>query len=88
MAGGWEEGKEGGGRKGFEDRRTIAGVFFTRLVDVLALAALVLGAALAFVVLAAEAFFGVALAVAGFASVFLGRPAVLVPAGFAVLVAF
>ena len=82
-------------RKGWRDvrekrlrLRTIAGVFFTRLVDVLAFAALVLGAALAFVVLAAEAFFGVAFAVAGFASVFLGRPAVLVPAGFAALVAF
>lgn len=62
--------------------RTIAGVFFTRLVDVLAVAAL------AFVVLAAEAFFGAALAVVGFPSVFLGRPAVLVPAGFAALVAF
>ena len=69
-------------------QRTIAGVFFTRLVDVLAFAALVLGAALAFVVLAVEAFFGAALAVAGFASVFLGRPAVLVPAGFAALAAF
>ena len=54
----------------------------------MAFAALVLGVALAFVVLAAEAFLGAALAVAGFASVFLGRPAVLVPAGFAALVAF
>ena len=53
----------------------------------MAVAALVLGAALVFVVLAAD-FFGAALAVAGFASVFLGRPAVLVPAGFAAFVAF
>lgn len=55
----------------------------TRLVDVLALAALAFGAALAFVALVVDAFFG-----AAFASVFLGLPAVLVPAAFAVLVAF
>ena len=53
----------------------------------MAVAALVLGAALAFVVFVAD-FFGAALAVAGFASVFFGRPAVLVPAGFAAFVAF
>ena len=64
---------------------TIAGVFFTRLVDVLALA---FGAALAFVALVADAFFGAAFVVLGLASVFLGLPAVLVPAGFAALVAF
>lgn len=66
---------------------TIAGVFLTRLVDVLALAALALGAAFVFVALVVDAFFGAAF-VAGFASVFLGLPAVLVPAAFVVLVAF
>lgn len=50
----------------------------------LAFAAFALGAAFALVV---EAFFGAAFVV-GFASVFLGRPAVLVPAGFAALVTF
>ena len=50
----------------------------------LAFAAFALGAALALVV---EAFFGPAL-VAVFVSVFFGRPAVLVPAGFVVLVVF
>ena len=71
---------------GCYSQRTIAGVFLTRLVDVLALA---FGAALALVALVAEAFFGAALvAVLGLASVFLGRPAVLVPAGFVALVAF
>lgn len=64
---------------------TIAGVFFTRLVEVLAFA---LGAALAFVVLVVVAFFGAAFVAAVFVSVFLGLPAVLVPAGFAALVAF
>ena len=58
----------------------------TRLVDVLALAALALGAALAFVALVVDAFFGAAF-VPVLASVFLGLPAVLVPAAF-VLVAF
>ena len=67
--------------------RTIAGVFFTRLVEVFAFAALVLGVALVFVVLVVEVFFGAALVVA-VASVFLGLPAVLVPAGFVALVAF
>lgn len=76
--GGW---KEGGGNQG----HTIAGVFFTRLVEVLAFA---LGAALAFVVLVVVAFFGAAFVAAVFVSVFLGLPAVLVPAGFAALVAF
>ena len=63
----------------------MAGVFFARLVEVLAFA---LGAAFAFVVLAAEAFFGAALVAAVFVSVFFGLPAVLVPAGLAALVAF
>ena len=63
----------------------MAGVFFARLVEVLALA---LGAAFAFVALAAEAFFGAALVAAVFVSVFFGLPAVLVPAGLAALVAF
>lgn len=63
----------------------MAGVFFTRLVEVLAFA---LGSALAFVALAAEAFFGAAFVAAVFVSVFLGLPAVLVPAGFVALVAF
>ena len=64
-----ERRREGGREEsgGLLKVRTIAGVFFTRLVDVLAFAALVLGAALAFVVFWAEAFFGAALAVAGFA---------------------
>ena len=53
----------------------------------LAVAALVLGAALVFVVLAAD-FFGAALAVAGFAAVFLVPPADLVAAGFSRFVAF
>ena len=65
-------------------RHTIAGVFFTRLVDVLAFAAFALGVALA---LAVDAFFGAAF-VAVFASVFLGLPAVFVPAGLVALVAF
>ena len=68
-------------------RHTIAGVFFTRLVDVLALAAFALGAAFAFVALVVDAFFGAAFVVV-FASVFFGLPAVLVPAGFVALVAF
>ena len=63
----------------------MAGVFFARLVEVLAFA---LGAAFVFVALAAEAFFGAALVVAVFVSVFFGLPAVLVPAGLAALVAF
>ena len=75
--------RRGRRRKGLG--RTIAGVFFTRLVDVLALA---LGAALAFVALVAEAFLGAAFVVVVLASVFLGLPAVLVPAGFVALVAF
>ena len=64
-----ERRREGGREEsgGLLKVRTIAGVFFTRLVDVLAFAALVLGAALDFVVFWAEAFFGAALAVAGFA---------------------
>lgn len=66
---------------------TIAGVFLTRLVDVLALAAFALGAAFVFVALVADAFFGAAF-VAVFVSVFLGLPAVLVPAAFVVLAAF
>ena len=45
--------------------------------------AFALGAAFAFVALAVDAFFG-----AAFVSVFLGLPAVLVPAGFVALVAF
>ena len=53
-----------------------------------ALAALALGAAFAFVALVAEAFFGAAFVVVVLASVFLGLPAVLVPAGFVALVAF
>ena len=57
-------------------------------MDVLALAAFVLGAALAFVVLVVEAFFGADFVAAVFVSVFLGLPAVLVPAGFVALVAF
>ena len=63
----------------------MAGVFFARLVDVLALA---LGAAFVFVALAAEAFFGAAFVAAVFVSVFFGRPAVLAPAGLAALVVF
>lgn len=54
----------------------------------LALAAFVLGAALAFVVFVVEAFFGADFVAAVFVSVFLGLPAVLVPAGFVALVAF
>ena len=54
----------------------------------LALAAFVLGAALAFVALVVEAFFGADFVGAVFVSVFLGLPAVLVPAGFVALVAF
>ena len=53
----------------------------------LALAAFALGAAFVFVALVVDAFFGVAF-VGVFASVFLGLPAVLVPAAFVVLVAF
>lgn len=63
----------------------MAGVFFTRLVDVLAFA---LGAAFAFVALVVDAFFGVAFVAAVLVSVFLGLPAVLVPAGFVALVTF
>ena len=75
-------------RTGVEgSRHTIAGVFFARLVDVLALAAFALGAAFAFVALVVDAFFGAAFVVV-FASVFLGLPAVLVPAGLVALVAF
>lgn len=54
------------------------------MVDVLAFAAFALGVALALVV---DAFFGAAF-VAVFASVFLGLPAVFVPAGLVVLAAF
>lgn len=50
--------------------------------------AFALGAALAFVVLVVVAFFGAAFVAVVFVSVFLGLPAVLVPAGFAALVAF
>ena len=53
----------------------------------LALAAFALGAAFVFVALVVDAFFGAAF-VAVFVSVFLGLPAVLVPAAFVVLVAF
>ena len=53
----------------------------------MALAAFALGAAFAFVVLAVDAFFGAAFVVV-LVSVFLGLPAVLVPAGFVALVTF
>lgn len=50
--------------------------------------AFALGSALAFVALVVDAFFGAALVAAVFVSVFLGLPAVLVPAGLVALVAF
>lgn len=61
-------------------RRTIAGAFLTRLVDVLALA---LGAAF---VLAVDAFFSATFVAV--LSVFFGLPAVLVAAGLVALVTF
>lgn len=50
--------------------------------------AFALGSAFAFVALVVDAFFGAALVAAVFVSVFLGLPAVLVPAGLVALVAF
>ena len=92
MAGAWFVGQfaagTGAAAAGERGDVTIAGVFFTRLVDVLAFAALALGAALALVALVAAAFFGAAFVAAVLVSVFLGLPAVLVPAGLAALVTF
>lgn len=50
--------------------------------------AFALGAAFVFVALVVDAFFGAAFVAAVFVSVFLGLPAVLVPAGFVAVVAF